>query len=154
MTLEQIYLVSQIVAAFAVVISLVFVGHQIKQNTDSLRLNTAAAHIAAHHQAIEQVKDAWMQPDFAALLLKALGTPEALNEHEQLRLDILLSADLFGHEIALHLADHGHIDADLWSNMLANNRPQLMGPRHQALLALRPGPLSARLRAVLAAHGT
>jgi hypothetical protein len=40
LTLEQIYFMSEIIGVFAVVVSLVYVGLQVKQNTQSIRLNT------------------------------------------------------------------------------------------------------------------
>lgn len=151
MALEDIYFLSQIAAAGAVVVSLLFVAYELRQNTASLHLNTEAVQIGAYHQAIGQIKDAWMQPDFASLLLRARAGGDTLTESERLRLDILLSADLFGHEIALHLAERGLIDAGLWANMLENNRAYLTANAHMTVLAERPGPLSARLREVLGA---
>jgi len=153
LTLEQLYLVSQIIAAGAVVLTLVFVGYELRQNTASLRLSTEAVRIGAYHQAIDQIKHAWMQPDFPDLLLRARAEDRTFTERERLRLDILVSADLFGHEIALHLAEQELIDAALWANMLANNRDYLVANIHMERLAERTGPLSARLREVLAKHG-
>lgn len=149
MALEEAYFISQIAAAVGVVLSLVFVGLQVRQNTRSLELNTAAVQIGAYHQAIDQIKDAWMQPDYVELLERARDGGATLDAAECRRLSVLLSADLFGHEIALHLAESGLIDRALWDNMLDNNRGHLASGPHRALLATRPGVLSARLRAVL-----
>ena len=51
MTLEAIYFLSQVVAAVALVCSLIFVGIQIRQSSIQTRLNTQAVR-AAFHQAI------------------------------------------------------------------------------------------------------
>ncbi len=40
LTLEQIYFMSEIIGVIAVIISLFYVGLQVKQNTHMVRLNT------------------------------------------------------------------------------------------------------------------
>ncbi len=40
LTLEQIYFMSEIIGVIAVIISLIYVGLQVKQNTHVVRLNT------------------------------------------------------------------------------------------------------------------
>jgi len=145
--LEQIYFVSQIVAATAVVVSLLFVGYQIRQNSENLRLNTRAFQVSAYHQAIEQIKDAWFQPDLSDLLTRARAGEDTLSDAEHLRLSVLLSANLFGHEITMHLAEQGVIDRELWTNMLENNRTFLREEASLMLLHNRPGVLSKRLLA-------
>lgn len=149
MTLEQWSLVSQIVEAVAVVASLLFVAYEIRQNNANLRLNTEAVQVAAYHQAIEQIKDAWLQPDTADLLVRSRSGHLALSEAEAMRLSILLSANLFGHEIAMHLARRELIDPALWQNMLENNRAFLSEEANLALLRERPGPLARQLLAEL-----
>ncbi len=145
MSLEDGYFISQIVAAVAVIVSLLFVGYQVRQNSINLKLNTQAVQVSAYHQAIEQIKDAWFQPDLPDLLTRARAGNDALSEVERFRLSVLLSANLFGHEITMHLAEQGLIDLALWENMLENNRAFLREEASLMLLRGRPGGLSKQL---------
>ena len=127
------------------IVSLLFVGYQVRQNSINLKLNTQAVQVSAYHQAIEQIKDAWFQPDLPDLLTRARAGNDALSEVERLRLSVLLSAVLFGHEITMHLAAQGLIDPALWENMLENNREFLREEASLMLLRGRSGGLSKQL---------
>ncbi len=85
-----------------------------------------------------------MQPDFPDLLVRSRAGDETLTDSDRLRLAVLFSADLFGHEITLHLADKKLIDSELWQNMFENNQTHLTEPTLIALLKGRPGPLSKK----------
>ena len=52
LTLEQIYFVGQTISAIAVVLSLIYVGFQIKQNTTATQTASAQAHVNAHTEFV------------------------------------------------------------------------------------------------------
>ena len=149
MSLEEIYFLSQILAAAAIVASLIFVGLEVRQNGVNLHLNTQAMQVSAYHQAIEQVKDAGMQPDLPALIVRARAGDDSFSDTARLRMNILLSAKLFGHEIGMPLAAKKIIDLILWVNGLENNRQFLGEDANISLLKTRPGRLSRRLLGAL-----
>ena len=84
MTLEDFYFVSQIAAALALVISLIFVGIQIRQNTAQAKRNEAAMKAAAAESAHRALID-WqlnMTPERAALAMKANADFDSLTSEE------------------------------------------------------------------------
>lgn len=78
MSLEAIYFIGQTVAAVALVVSLVFVGVQIRQNTRATK--TAAAE-AAHRSLVE-----WQlstTPERAAVAVKSMADFDSLTDEER-----------------------------------------------------------------------
>jgi hypothetical protein len=137
--------ISEALGLILIVGSLIYVAIQVQQNNIQIRLNTDTAKVSAYHQAIEQITSSWMEPDFAILTDKLDNSPESLTSAERLRLEILWSATLFGHEITLELYKKGLIDPALWENMLENNRPILTQSLPLELLQRRPGHLARLL---------
>jgi len=99
MSLEQISSLAQIVASVGVVISLVFVGVQVRQNT-------AALYRHEHNSTMEQWTVIRMaiakNRDIAELMTAGLRGERALDAADQLRLDQLLSEQLWA---AFHIWD-------------------------------------------------
>ena len=147
---DAVSAIAEVVGVLGLVASLVYLGIQVHQNSIEINLNTETAKASAYHEAIEQVKASWMEPDFAELSTKHSKDPSSLTETEQFRLEVLWSATLFGHEITLELYNKGLIDPALWENMLENNRGMLSQELPLRLLSHRPGPLARRLHQELA----
>src|SRR3954463_15282961 len=88
MSLEQISYAAQIVASVGVVVSLIFVGLQIRQNTGALQRdehNSTMEQWTVIRQAIAQNRD------IAELMTAGLNGERALDAADQLRLEMLLS---------------------------------------------------------------
>ena len=87
MSIEQISYLAQIVASVGVVVSLVFVGLQIRQNTGALQRNE-------HNSTMEQwtvLRQAIVQNrDVAELMIRGLSGERALDAADQLRLEQML----------------------------------------------------------------
>jgi len=87
MTLEQIFYVSQIIAALAVTLSLVFVGLQVRQNTAALyrnEHNSTMAQWTVIRMAIVENRDV------AELMTAGLQGKKELDAADQLRLEQFL----------------------------------------------------------------
>ena len=88
MSFEQISYLAEIVASVGVIVSLVFVGLQIRQNTAALQRNE-------HNSTMEQwtvIRQAIAQnPDIAELMTAGLKGERALDAADQLRLEMLLN---------------------------------------------------------------
>src|SRR6186713_1929998 len=88
MTWDAIVAISQLIAAVGVILSLVFVGLQIKQNTAALQRNE-------HNSTMEQwtvIRQAIAQNrDIAELMTAGLTGERALDAADQLRLEMLLN---------------------------------------------------------------
>ena len=99
MSFEQISFVAQIVASIGVVLSLIFVGLQIKQNTRALQRSE-------HNYTMEQwtvIRQAIAQNrDIAELMTAGLGGERALDAADQLRLEQMLQENAWA---AFHIWD-------------------------------------------------
>jgi len=88
MSFEQISYLAQIVASVGVIVSLVFVGLQIRQNTGALQRNE-------HNSTMEQwtvIRQAIAQNrDIAELMTAGLKGERVLDAADQLRLEMLLN---------------------------------------------------------------
>lgn len=88
MSFEQISYLAQIVASVGVIVSLVFVGWQIRQNTGALQRNE-------HNSTMEQwtvIRQAIAQNrDIAELMTAGLKGERVLDAADQLRLEMLLN---------------------------------------------------------------
>ena len=88
MSVEQISYLAQIIASVGVVVSLVFVGLQIRQNTGALQRNE-------HNSTMEQwtvIRQAIAQNrDIAELMTAGLKGERVLDAADQLRLEMLLN---------------------------------------------------------------
>ena len=99
MSFEQISYLAQIVASIGVIVSLIFVGLQIKQNTRALQRNE-------HNSTMEQwtvIRQAIAQNrDIAELMTAGLGGERALDAADQLRLEQMLQENAWA---AFHIWD-------------------------------------------------
>jgi hypothetical protein len=88
MSLEKVFLVSQIAASVGVILSLIFVGLQIKQNTGALQRNehnSTMAQWTVIRQAIATNRD------IAELMTAGLQGERAIDAADQLRLEQMLA---------------------------------------------------------------
>ena len=99
MSFEQISFLAQIVASIGVIVSLIFVGLQIKQNTRALQRNE-------HNSTMEQwtvIRQAIAQNrDIAELMTAGLGGERALDAADHLRLEQMLQENAWA---AFHIWD-------------------------------------------------
>ena len=89
MKLEQLALLSQVISAFAVVASLVFVGFQLKHATAAIRASSSQAHSALYTDLVRSVID---NADFAQIWSRAIREPKALKDEEWVRFVAYASA--------------------------------------------------------------
>ena len=91
MNLAELYQISQIVASAAVVVSLFFIGFQIRQNTKATR---AASHQAVSH-ALNRLNLSWARDaEMARIWLSGLTDRSLLTPEERWRFDATLRAYL------------------------------------------------------------
>jgi hypothetical protein len=99
MSFEQISNLAQIVASIGVIVSLIFVGLQIKQNTRALQRdehNSTMEQWTVIRQAIAQNRD------IAELMTAGLGGERTLDAADQLRLEQMLQENAWA---AFHIWD-------------------------------------------------
>ena len=87
MTLEQVFFLSQIIASLAVVASLIFVGREVKENTNALQRNE-------HNSTMEQwtvVRQAMVSSrEVAELMTTGLSGERNLDVADRLRQEQML----------------------------------------------------------------
>jgi len=82
MTLEDFYFVSQIVAALGIMLSLIFVGIQMRQSTEQAKRVEAATRVAAMREAHGNLANWYMHTSQHQHLTSLIG--KALNEFDTL----------------------------------------------------------------------
>jgi hypothetical protein len=109
--LEKYALISEIVGGIAVVISLIYVGVGVRQNTEALRV--------ANHQklvAMDLEKNAWFRnADFAALYVLARDGFEKLSETQRLQYNTFIADTLNAWEFALITHERGAMEDNIWN---------------------------------------
>jgi hypothetical protein len=88
-TLEQMYFLVQIFAGIAVVVSLIYVGLQVKQNTQALRLN------AQHEASSDFIQLQYVlaqNGELMEIVMRSETEPESLNDLERRRAWVLVDS--------------------------------------------------------------
>lgn len=111
MRLEDIYFLSQIISALALVVSLLFVGIQIRHNTMSTQ--------TARHQSIVQAISDWsrdvaLNTEISALLGKGSANFELLEPVQRLQFSLLHVALFRNYENIYYQHEQRAIDHHVW----------------------------------------
>ena len=150
MSLEDLGNIGEFVAAVGVIISLIYLAVQIRQNTGQIRQNTAAIGNASYHQAVEQ---GWLvnlkvadDPEVARIMRAGYRGLQELNDDERMRFLALMQLVGFAFDSTMRLHERGLIDTEVWENLLDNNESFFRHPGVQRYFRSRQGVLSRRLR--------
>ncbi|MEE9381667.1 MAG: hypothetical protein V3V03_09690 [Hyphomonadaceae bacterium] len=128
MALEQVATIAEIMASIAVVITLVFVGLQVKHNSHVNRLSASLAGAQLLSQNLGRVME---NPDLAALLIgRTAGEEQTPVDH--LRLSNFLSISMRHFEILHAHRRYGIHEEELWQGTEARLRGSLDNPIVQA----------------------
>lgn len=125
--LQTYALIAEIVGAVAVVISLIYVGVGVRQNTDAI--------MVANHQALvamDMEKNAWFKdPQFAAAYEAALTEGAQLTPAQQRQINTF-SADTFNAwEFAFITRNNHMMDEEIWRGWDGFYRSELRRRPHQ-----------------------
>lgn len=112
MSLEQASLLSQIISALAVVASLIFVGVQLRQNTEAVRASSSQAHSTTYHALIASIIDDDEQ--FARIWRQALADLGSLDDDETVRFFAFASALFRFFESSRVQWQRGQLDHEHW----------------------------------------
>ena len=143
MTLQDFGNLGEFVGAIAVVISLVYLAAQIRQNTRAL-------HSSSYAQSAEQlwlVNLAIAQDRDLARIWTEFVAGEPLTLEDTTRLEASLDCLFFGLENLFRQYERGLLDPDTWDNVVLS-APKL-APTTLDRLRAREGPLAKRLLAHL-----
>jgi len=111
MTLEDAYLLAGIIAALGVIVSLVFVGFQINQNTAATRM---AAAQAVHANFADWYAHMLGDPELATISVKGLQDYGALNTEEKAQIVSLFMIFSLNMQDAFYKWQEGSLAPELW----------------------------------------
>jgi len=135
MTLEDLGNIGEFIAAIGVIISLVYLATQIRQNTRAVR--SSASH-AITNERVDFLKSVTDNPDVARILLSGFVDREALDPVERFRFDYMLNRFTVTMENYHYQNRQGAMDPDQWIRMLGVLRMIGSTPGGQAWWSIRP----------------
>ena len=112
MTLEQVFYLSQSIAAIGVIASLIFVGLQVRSSAKAVRSATAQAvheNFASWYISLAEHSDA------LATVLKGFGTLDGLSAAERAQFNCIFLAFTSHSQNAFHQWRQGHLAYELWA---------------------------------------
>ena len=119
MTLEELYYISQIAAAIAIVASLIFVGIQLRQNTRAVLVSTSQTHFTMWTSvASPLVEDA----DIAKIYWQALSDFDSLTDQDRMRFIVYMSNVFRFYESSRIQWRRGVLEAEHWHSVEVNIR--------------------------------
>ena len=114
MTLLELGALGELVGGVAIVISLIYVGLQIKQNTNAQRLSTA-------HRISEDLADLYLTPassnDLADIFMRGLTEIDALDGTDRLRFYGFLHKFFRTNENAHYQFTHGALESEAYEGI-------------------------------------
>ena len=114
MSLEGFNYIAEIIASFAVIVSLIYLAVQLRQNTNAVRLSTM-------HNVTEELRD-WNKGiagngSVASILLRGMQNPDDMGGEDKLRFYCLLYSMFWALENAFVQHNAGALDADEWAGI-------------------------------------
>ena len=123
MTLQDFGSIGELVSAVAVVVSLVYLAFQIRQNTRQIEENTKAAQASAFDSSINHTFMARQaiadNEDLARIYLEGSKDPSALSEEELVRYRLVIHNVLWSLWNMQSQARVGELSSETWSAQLA-----------------------------------
>jgi hypothetical protein len=114
MSLSDLAAIGSFISGLAVLASLIFVGFQLRQNTQAVRAGASQAHSYNWHQITMPVVES---ADFAQIWRRGLDDLECLTDDERIRFYALAGAILRFFEGARVQWRHGQLDKEHWCNV-------------------------------------
>lgn len=111
-SLGRMMQIGELIAAFAVVVSVAFVVIEIRQNSEAQIQSTTQEAVSNYINSLERLVD---NPDFTCLYIRGAQNYRELRGDERLRFSAYYMSTYYQLQEMLRLADEGSIDADTWS---------------------------------------
>ncbi len=122
MNWDAIGALAELAGAVAVVLSLVYLAIQIRQNTAQMERTERASTGAAYQELISsmqaQLQPAAQQADLSEIIRRGLEDSMALDEAELFRFNWLMGGQINCYENAYYQYQHGVVSEERWQRML------------------------------------
>ena len=134
MDLEQIYFISEIVAALAVIGSLIYVAIQLRQNTTTVRIAAGQAHVDAYDNLISKLLESdgltelWVKAD------KGIADLNAVEQTQVLAFVGVMFRNFEGAYIQWH---EGVLDERFWQGIFRSMAEQYSSQAVQVFWGMR-----------------
>jgi len=147
LSLNSLADLGQLVSAIAVVISLVYLAHQVRQNTESLKTENYA-------RALERVAamQARLSSDasFAAIVTRGAMDPSRLSVEERVQFTWTFYEMFGAFEFMFHQSESGALPLDVWQRWSDTLSWWISLPGVRAWWIARPAPFSANFTSFVA----
>ena len=141
-TLQEYALLAEITGAVAVVISLIYVGVSVNQNTNAL--------MVANHQALvalDQDTTSWFQdPDFGAAYILALDDMAKLSDVQRHQVGSFIAGKFNAWEFAFLTHENGMMEDNIWQGWEGHYRTVLVLPAGRWFWSIEGGSFSPSFR--------
>ncbi len=128
MTLEDLGNLGEFVAAVAVVVSLIYLALQIRQNTRSVR---DSAYQGVANSVGELTKLFGTNPQIIAVFRKGSRSPDDLSEDEWFQFSNLVHTIMNNFQTFHRMRERGLLDDSVWTPTVRNLRAQMQVPGFQ-----------------------
>ena len=125
LNLDALGNLGEFIGALAVVVSILYLAIQIRQNTRALR-GTAHETATARFQTFSLAL--WTHPESSRLFHRALNDPENLDPEERFRVNQALSSIFRGLETTYWQSRRGNVDNEIWESHRATLRNLMRSP--------------------------
>ena len=142
-TLSELANLAEILGTTLVVVSLIYVAIQIRQNTHATRLG-AAQNVTRDLRGV--TADIHRDSEFAKLYLQGMKNVSALTDDEKFRLYVFILDYLRAFENAYYQHRQGAIDQYVWDALTANLKHTKETSSHKAFWADRSQMFSGEFR--------
>ena len=114
LTLEYTYFIAEIIGVIAVVISLIFLAIEVRQNTHAIKLST----LHDVKETIREVNSTWAgSGDLAEIMYQGFKDSDALSGANKVRFYTTMHNLYLGYENLYHQRQAGALDPKHWSGM-------------------------------------
>jgi hypothetical protein len=141
------------IGGLAVVVTLIYLTLQVRQNTKQSERSVRASQTSAFHQSQQQLWDSILtmakDPVLASIVSRGAEDLAALSDEERGRMYLVLVPMLGSLEIQLYLYESGEIGAEPWELAWKNSAPFVSQPGILEIMSSRQGRLSERLYELL-----
>lgn len=113
--LTRMMQIGELLVAVAVVVSVVFVAIEIRQNSEAQIRSTTQEAVGNYISSLERLVD---NADFSCLYIRGVQDYRALSGADRLRFSAYYMSTYYQLQEMLQFAEEGSIDADTWSGFL------------------------------------
>ena len=144
MTLEDLGNLGDFIGGIAVIVTLIYLAVQVRQNNRLLQANTssvrAASSIAINERLVGVNQSLIEDPSLAEIFVRELSSPGSIEGADRVRLDTLLQSMFISLENILKLAQAGTIEPKDWEPWSRHLRNWLRNPAVRAWWSRQQSP--------------